>query len=230
LNGRLPAAALVTNFHREGLTLDELETLIHEFGHALHQTLSTTRYSSNAGTSVKLDFVEAPSQMLEEWIYDAKVLALFGQVCASCKPVPPDLLQRAVQSRSFGKGLQFARQHLFASFDLALHAKDAPEPMATWERMEAATPLGFEKGSRFPASFEHLVGGYGAGYYAYLWSLATAQDLRTAFEADPLDPAVGHRYRDTVLANGGQVDPNELVSRFLGRPPGNDAFFKWLDR
>jgi thimet oligopeptidase len=230
LNGRLPAAALVTNFHREGLTLDELETLIHEFGHALHQTLSTTRYSSNAGTSVKLDFVEAPSQMLEEWIYDAKVLALFGQVCASCKPVPPDLLQRAVQSRSFGKGLQFARQHLFASFDLALHAKDAPEPMATWERMEAATPLGFEKGSRFPASFEHLVGGYGAGYYAYLWSLATAQDLRTAFEADPLDPAVGHRYRDTVLANGGQVDPNELVSRFLGRPQGNEAFFKWLDR
>ncbi len=230
LVGRLPTAALVTNFDRNGLTLDELETLLHEFGHALHVALSNTRYASNAGTSVKLDFVEAPSQMLEEWVYDAKVLALFQKVCPSCEPVPADLLERAVRSRSFAKGLQFSRQHLYASYDLALYAKAAPEPMATWARMEGATPLGHEKGTMFPAAFSHLAGGYGAGYYAYLWSLATAQDLHTAFAANPLDAEVGRRYRDIVLANGSQVDANRLVERFLGRAPGNKAFFEWLNR
>ncbi|WP_295639114.1 M3 family metallopeptidase [uncultured Methylibium sp.] len=230
LAGRLPTAALVTNFDRNGLTLDELETMLHEFGHALHVTLSATRYSSNAGTSVKLDFVEAPSQMLEEWVYDAKVLALFQEVCKTCEPVPADLLERAIRSRSFAKGLQFSRQHLYASYDLALYSKAAPEPMSTWARMEGATPLGHEKGTMFPAAFAHLAGGYGAGYYAYLWSLATAQDLHTAFAADPLDAKVGRRYRDVVLGNGSQVDANELVGRFLGRAPSNKAFFEWLNR
>lgn len=229
-SGQLPTAALVTNFDRQGLTIDELETLLHEFGHALHVTLSHTRYAAQAGTAVKLDFVEAPSQMLEEWVYDAQVLALFQQVCASCEPVPADLLARAVQSRSFAKGLQFARQHLYARYDLALHDKDALDPMALWARMESATPLGYEPGSLFPAGFSHVAGGYGAGYYAYLWSLAIAQDLRTAFAADPLDPAVGRRYRETVLANGGQAPPAELVARFLGRAPSNAAFFEWLER
>jgi thimet oligopeptidase len=226
--GRLPAAALVTNFDRRGLTLDELETLLHEFGHALHTALSNTRYASQSGTSVELDFVEAPSQMLEEWVYDARVMRLFGTVCPACEPVPDDLLERARQSRSFGKGLRFARQHLYASYDLALHSSEAAEPMALWARMEAATPLSHEAGSMFPANFSHLAGGYGAGYYAYLWSLATAQDLYTAFAADPLDASVGRRFRDTVLAHGGQLEPTVLVTRFLGRSPSNEAFFDWL--
>lgn len=225
-DGRLPVAALVTNVDRQGLTLDELETLLHEFGHALHVTLSKTRYSSNAGTNVKLDFAEAPSQMLEEWVYDAAVLAL----CTGCEPLPAEPLARAVASRGFAKGIKFARQHLYASYDLALHGPDAPEPLAAWRRLEGATPLGHEPGSLLPASFDHLVGGYAAGYYAYLWSLATAQDLHTAFAANPLDAAVGRRWRERVLAEGGQVDPAELVRRFLGRAPGNAAFFRWLER
>lgn len=228
--GRLPTAALVTNFNRQGLTLQELETLLHEFGHALHVTLSHTRYAAQAGTSVKLDFVEAPSQMLEEWVYDAQVLALFQQVCAACEPVPAELLQRAVASRSFAKGLQYARQHLYASYDLALYAQSAPEPLALWAQLEGATPLGHEAGSQFPAAFSHIAGGYSAGYYAYLWSKATAIDLHTAFEKDHLDAQIGRRYRDTVLANGGQVDANELVTRFLGRAPSTAAFFEWLNQ
>ena len=230
LDQRLPIAALVTNFNREGLTLAELETMLHEFGHALHVTLSNTRYATQAGTNVKLDFVEAPSQMLQEWVYDAKVLALFSQVCAACEPVPADLLERATASRSFAKGLLFARQHLYASYDLALYAASAPEPLALWARLEGATPLGYEKGSLFPAAFSHIAGGYSAGYYAYLWSLATAHDLHTAFAADHLNGTTGQRYRSIVLANGGQIDANELVTRFLGRQPGNAAFFEWLDR
>ncbi len=228
--GRLPAAALVTNLDRDGLTLIELETLLHEFGHALHGTLSTTRYAALSGTAVKLDFVEAPSQMLEEWLYEPRVLAMLQEVCPRCEPVPADLVARAVRSRGFGKGLEFARQHLYASYDLALHGPRAVEPLALWQRMQGATPLGYVPGTMFPAGFDHVAGGYGAGYYAYLWSLATAQDLYTAFAADPFDAAAGRRYRDIVLANGGQVEPDELVRRFLGRAPDNAAFFAWLNR
>jgi thimet oligopeptidase len=228
LTGRQPAAALVVNVSRQGLTLDELETLLHEFGHGLHALLSKTRYAGQGGTNVQLDFVEAPSQMLEDWVYDPKVLALFGEVCPRCEPVPTPLLAQARAARDFGKGVQFSRQHLYASYDLALHGRDPADPLALWTQVEGATPLGHVPGSIFPAGFEHIAGGYAAGYYGYLWSLVLAEDLRTAFAADRLSPAVGRLYRDTVLENGGQVAPGELLQRFLGRPTDSQAFFKAL--
>lgn len=226
--GRRPAAALVVNVSRRGLTLDELETLLHEFGHGLHALLSKTRYAGQGGTNVQLDFVEAPSQMLEDWVYDPKVLGLFLEVCATCEPVPAALLSQARAARDFGKGLQFSRQHLYASYDLALHGHAPTDPLALWTQMEGATPLGHVPGSMFPAGFEHIAGGYAAGYYSYLWSLVLAEDLRTAFAADRLSPTVGRRYRETVLENGGQVAPGELLQRFLGRPTDSQAFFKAL--
>ena len=230
LAGRLPAAGMVVNFNRQGLTLDELDTLLHEFGHALHTLLSTTRYASQAGTNVQRDFVEAPSQMLEAWVFDPKVMALFKTVCPTCKPVPPELLAKAKRAKEFGKGVQVSRQQLFASYDLALHGKDAQDPMALWARMEGETPLGHVPGSMFPAGFGHIAGGYAAGYYGYLWSYVVAEDLRTAFAADKLDAKVGRRYRATVLANGGQVAPAELLQQFLGRPTDSKAFFKVLKK
>ncbi len=228
LTKRAPQAALVVNFDRQGLTLDEFETLLHEFGHAVHNNLSATRYASLAGTSTLRDFVEAPSQMLEEWVYDRRVLDLMKEVCARCQPVPDELLKQARVAKRYGQGLQYARQQLYASFDLELHAATAPEPMALWARMEGATPLGHVPGTMFPAGFSHVAGGYAAGYYGYLWSEVLAADLRTAFGADKLDPAVGRRYRDTVLANGGQRPPQELVEAFLGRKPSTKAFFDEL--
>jgi thimet oligopeptidase len=227
---RLPAAGLVVNFNRKGLSIDELETLLHEFGHAMHALLSNTRYASQGGTSVQRDFVEAPSQMLEDWVYDPQVLALFKEVCPSCKPAPDDLVARATKARDFAKGILFARQHLYASYDLALYTKDAPEPMATWARMEGATPLGHVKGTMFPAGFSHVATNYAAGYYGYLWSLVIAEDLRTAFAEDKLSANVGARYRAEVLSQGGQVAPAEMLRRFLGRPTNSDAFFKSLNR
>ncbi|WP_119157567.1 M3 family metallopeptidase [Caldimonas tepidiphila] len=229
LEKRQPAAALVTNFNREGLTLEELQTLLHEFGHALHSTLSRTRYAGQGGTRVLRDFVEAPSQMLEDWVFDERVLALMREVCAECPPVPPALLARADEARHFAKGLQVARQHLFASYDLALYGERAAEPLPLWAGMEAATPLGHVSGTRFPANFGHIAGGYAAGYYGYLWSLVLAEDLRTAF-ADRLDPAVGRRYRETILEQGGQKLPQVLVEQFLGRPPSREPFFRYLER
>ena len=124
----MPEAALVVNFDRRGLTLGELETQLHEFGHSVHSNLSRTRYASQAGTSVERDFVEAPSQMLEEWVYDPRVLALMKEVCAACKPVPDAMIARADEARHFGKGLFVSRQQLFASYDLALHGPKAPPP------------------------------------------------------------------------------------------------------
>ena len=235
LAGRSPAAALVVNFDRRGLTLAELETLLHEFGHALHTLLSDTRYAGNAGTRVRRDFVEAPSQMLEDWAYDPAVLALLPQVCPSCTPVPPGLIGQADRARHFAKGLQVARQRLLASYDLAFYAAAPADPLALWTAMEAATPLGHVDGSLFPAGFGHIAGGYAAGYYGYLWSLAVADDLRTAFTTpagapDRLNAATGRRYRQTVLARGGEVEPAELVRRFLGRPTDRRAFFDELDR
>jgi len=227
---RTPQAALVVNVARNGLTLDDLETLLHEFGHSVHNNLSAKRHTSQGGTSVLRDFVEAPSQMLERWVYDPKVLQIMREVCTGCAPVPDALLAQADAARRHGKGMAYARQWLYAAFDLSMHGVDAPEPMALWARMEGATPVGHVPGTMFPSGFSHVANGYDAGYYGYLWSEVVAADLRTAFAADRLDPAVGGRYRRIVLANGSQVPPRELVRRFLGREGNSQAFFEELQR
>jgi thimet oligopeptidase len=226
--GRRPQAALVVNFDRKGLTLDEMETLLHEFGHAIHALASRTRYAQQGGTNVLLDFVEAPSQMLEAWAYDPGTMALFAKVCAACKPVPAALLEQAKAAKTFGKGVRYARQHQYASYDLQLNGPVPVGALELWQRIERATPLGYVEGTKFPAGFGHLAGGYAAGYYSYLWSEVTAEDLRTAFKGRMLDVALGRRYRDTVLAQGGQVPPDELIARFLGRPRSSAAFFDSL--
>ena len=227
---RQAQSALVVNFDRRGLSLRELETLMHEFGHTLRNNLSATRYASDAGENVAQDFAEAPSQMLEDWVYDKKVLKVFQDVCPACKPVPDDLVDKARAARDFGKGMQVARQQLYAAYDLALHGPTAPDPMETWEKMEAATPLGYVAGTTFPAGFAHVAGGYGAGYYGYLWSQAVATDMRSAFGADRLDPKVGARYRATVLGEGAQKPPQQVVKDFLGRDGSPQAFFEYLKK
>ena len=150
---RTPVASLVVNFDRSGLTLDEVETLLHELGHAVHVNLSKTRYAATAGTTVMHDFVEAPSQMLEDWIYDKKVLKLMQEVCPSCKPVPDAMVAQAQAAKHYGKGGQFGRQHLYASYDITLHQQAKPEPLPLWAKMEGATPLGHVQGTMFPAGF-----------------------------------------------------------------------------
>ena len=223
-------AALVVNFNRQGLTLDEMETLLHELGHAVHNNLSATRRALQAGTSVQRDFVEAPSQMLEDWVMDKRVLKLFAEVCPTCTPVPDALLGQALVASRFGKGVLFSRQQLYASYDLALYGPELRDPLALWAQMEGDTPLGHVPGTMFPAGFSHVATHYSAGYYGYLWSLVVAMDLRTAFAADKLDPAVGRRYRNSVLANGSQRLPQAMVRDFLGRDFNAKAFFDDLKR
>ncbi len=223
---RKPISVLVANFNRKGLDQDELETLLHEFGHLLHGVLSKTRFIDHAGTSVERDFVEAPSQMFEHWARSIEPLALLPTFCEeTCPAVDADLMQRLNAARNFGRGIRYARQHLYASFDMALHQYAAGSPMEIWQRMETTTPLGHLPGTEFPGQFNHLMGGYAAGYYGYMWAEVLALDMLSKFEGRLMNPEMGHAYRKAILERGGEQDANALVRQFLGREPDNQAFF-----
>lgn len=222
---RTPISVLVTNLDRQGLNHDELETLLHEFGHVLHGVLSTTRYTDQGGTSVKRDFVEAPSQMFEEWARREEPLALFAQLCPGCPRLTSAQIAQLDAARRFGRGLFFSRQWQFAVYDMTLHTGRPPQALPAWIELEKKMPLGYVEGSLFPAGFSHLMGGYAAGYYGYMWSQVLALDMLSAFDGKLLNPAVGRRYRQTILANGGQRQPHSLVEAFLGRRPTSDAFY-----
>ncbi len=223
--GRAPVSVLVTNFNRKGLTHDEVETLFHEFGHVLHGVLSRADYSPQGGTNVMRDFVEAPSQMFEEWARRAESIALLRLSCKDCPVLGADLIHRLDDARKYGAGVKYSRQHLYAAFDMALAGREPADALATWVRMETETPLGYVDGTQFPGNFGHIAGGYAAGYYGYMWSEVLALDMLSAFGGDIMNPKVGHRFRDVILANGGQVPAQVLVKKFLGREPSSKAFF-----
>lgn len=225
LAGRTPISVLVANLDAKGLSHGELETLLHEFGHVLHGVLSKTRYVDQSGTSVKRDFVEAPSQMFEEWARREEPLALFAQVCPDCPRLTREQIGRLDAARRFGQGNFFARQGEYALYDMRLHTGAPPDPMREWIAIESATPLGYVEGSLFPAGFGHLMGGYSAGYYGYMWSQVLALDMLSAFNGKLMDPAAGRRYRDTILAAGGERQPQAMVRDFLGRAPDSAAFY-----
>jgi len=224
--GRTPVSVLVTNFNREGLNHDELETLLHEFGHVLHGTLSKAEYNPHAGTSVKRDFVEAPSQMFEEWARREQTLALMKAVCPECPLLTPDEIKRLDSARKFGMGLRYAAQWSLAEFDMQLVGGKPRPSLEVWKEIAGKMPLGYVEGTMFPASFGHLMGGYAAGYYGYMWSEVMALDMLSAFGANLMDPKVGARYKEAILEQGGQVEPKAMVRKFLGREPNSKAFFE----
>lgn len=225
LVNRTPISVLVANLNAKGLNHEELETLLHEYGHVLHGVLSKTRYVDQSGTSVKRDFVEAPSQMFEEWARREEPLALFAQICPTCPRLTKEQIAQLDAARRFGLGNFFARQGEYALYDMRLHTGTPGAPMPPWIAIENAGPLGFVEGSLFPAGFGHLLGGYAAGYYGYMWSQVIALDMLSAFDGKLMNPAVGQRYRQSILASGGQRQPHALVEAFLGRKPNSDAFY-----
>ena len=125
----------------------------------------------------------------------------------------------------FGRGIRYAQQWLYATYDMAMSIEPRPA-LAVWKQLEQATPLGHVDGTMFPAGFAHIAGsGYASGYYGYMWSEVLALDMLSPFKKDMLDPKVGIRYRDTILSQGGQVEEMDAVRKFLGREPSNEAFF-----
>jgi thimet oligopeptidase len=162
--------------------------------------------------------------MFEEWARREQPLALFKVVCAECPQLTHDDIVRLEAARRYGQGIRYARQWLYAAFDMAL-ATDPQPPLDVWKKLEGATPLGFDEGTSFPSSFSHIANQYAAGYYGYMWSEVLALDMLTPFKANMLDPKVGARYLDTILSQGGQQEEMAMVRKFLGRDPSSDAFF-----
>jgi thimet oligopeptidase len=224
--GRKPISVLVSNFNREGLTHSELETLLHEFGHVLHGVLSQTEYNQHAGTSVERDFVEAPSQMYEEWANRIESLALMRAHCTTCPVIDEPLVRRLRSARKFGSGIDWGRQHLYAAYDMALSSERPGNALEVWTAMEASTPMGHVDGTSFPGTFEHIASGYAAGYYGYMWAKVIALDLISAFGTDIMNGEVGRRFREMILSRGSEEPARELVERFLGRAVSSEAFFE----
>ncbi len=223
--GRKAISVLVTNFDRNGLTHDELETLLHEFGHVLHGVLSHTEYNQHSGTSVERDFVEAPSQMYEEWASRHESLSLLRSHCPDCPEIDRSLVERLNAAAKFGAGIDYGRQLLYAEFDMALSSENPGRCLQVWQQMEGATPMGYVEGTSFPGTFEHIASGYAAGYYGYMWAKAIALDMVSVFGADIMNREAGRRVREMILSRGGEEPARALVENFLGRPVSTEAFF-----
>jgi len=229
----LPVAQLVCNFTAPAaaapsqLTHDEVITLFHEFGHGLHHMLTRVAYPSIAGINgVAWDAVELPSQFMENFVWRAEVLPLISAHVDSGEPLPVDMLQRLVGTRTFNAALDTLRQIELASFDFELHANfddklgaNVAATLAAVRRRVAVVPAAAF--NRMPASFAHIfAGGYAAGYYSYKWAEVLAADAFEAFEeAGVFDASTATRFRDSILARGGSVDAMDAFVRFRGRQP-----------
>ncbi len=236
-----PLAALVCNFTKPTaekpslLTHEEVETYFHEFGHCLHTLLSEAELFGFAGTGVERDFVEAPSQILENWIWDADVLATFAAHYETEEILPRSLLDGMIRARHLGSGLEAERQFFYGIYDFTLHSDPEGDLDSTelghelWGRRGEGVELyGAIPETHFQAAFGHLTG-YQAGYYGYQWSLVYAADMFQRFrEMGMLDPEAGMHFRKAILARGGTLDGLDLVKDYLGRDPDMTAYLEHL--
>jgi thimet oligopeptidase len=233
---RLPVAAVVANFTKPGpdspslLKHDEALTLFHEFGHVLHFCLTEVDHPRFAGYDTEWDFVEAPSQIMENWMWEPEVLGRFARHYETGEPIPDELVARLVAARDQNEGLVNLRQVFLGKFDLALHAGTEHLDIDEVNREAFAySLLPFHDGTHFGASFGHLMGGYDAGYYGYQWAKVYGDDMFSVFaEEGILSPEVGRRYRNEVLARGYSRDAIEHLRAFLGREPSPDAYLEHL--
>jgi thimet oligopeptidase len=234
----LPVAAIVANLAAPAngkpslLSHDDVETMFHEFGHIMHMTLTRAPFETLSGSNVAQDFVEAPSQMLENWVWSPEVLnRISGHYLDHSQKLPADLLQKMIAARDFDQGYYYTRQLMLALTDMDYHTADGAVDSAAiydrnYEEMIGVKPVA---GAHFAGTFGHLMGGYDAGYYGYLWSLVYATDMFTRFQdGGLLSPEVGADYRRVILENGNRKDAIDLLGEFLGRAPNSEAFFKKL--
>jgi len=175
---------------------------------------------------VERDFVEVPSRMYEEWTRRKESLSLLAGYCApACPQVDEDMVKRLSEARRYGAGERYARQRLYAAYDMATSGSTIADPRQVWADMVGATPLGHVPDMNFPGTFEHIISGYTAAYYGYMWSEALALDMLSAFDDNLMNPAVGRRFREDVLSQGSQKRAQQMVRDFLGREPSDQAFF-----
>ncbi|MFL6501803.1 MAG: M3 family metallopeptidase [Candidatus Udaeobacter sp.] len=234
-----PTVALLCNFPPASgdapslMTHQDVETLFHEFGHALHSIVTRAKYGRFAGTNVPGDFVEAPSQMLQNWVWDKKVLDTFAADYRDpSKKIPADIVKKLNDAKLADAGVLYRRQFAFASLDLALHDPH-PEEMP-YDCVAISNPilekvfLPIDPSTTFVSYFGHL-NGYDAGYYGYAWADAIAADMATVFEKAKdgyLDKQAGMKLRREIYEPGDSRDVNESIEKFLGRKQSIEPFLK----
>lgn len=236
-----PVCALVCNFPTPApgqpslLSHNDVETLFHEFGHAMHTILTRAKYSRFSGTSVPGDFVEAPSQMLENWVWDKGVLDSFAADYRDpSKKIPEEILSKLKAARLATEGTFYRRQISFGLMDLRLHTEihdgNADKVLPLSNEVMSRVFLPRPEGTAFVAYFGHIIG-YDAGYYGYAWADAIAADMSTVFEQSPggyFDPTAGKRLRTEIYEPGDSRDVNLSIEKFLGRPRSLVPFLQKL--
>lgn len=230
-----PIAALECNFPKPGaqaalMQHEEMVTFFHEFGHVLHEMLTLSELAQFSGSEAKRDFVEVPSQMFEEWAWSREVLDMFARHHETKAKIPDDLFQAMTKSRTFGRALYTQRQLVFATLDYELHTRPAPlDSTKVMEEVQTKVDsFRFVKGTHGQTSFGHLIT-YDAGYYGYQWALSLTRDVLTRFRKEGLmNTTTTNAWRTEVLSKGGGIDPVDLVTKFLGRPPNHDAYFAYV--
>lgn len=230
-------SVVITNFPKSTdqkpslLKRSDVRTFFHEFGHALHAILGRTYIASFAGTHVKRDFVEMPSQMLEEWLTDKDILKKVSGHYQTGEPLPDELIDRIIAMKNFSAGDFLQRQLALSQFSLDLFKEGQEKVPQVYLRevYEQFKPhILFDPDNHMYASFGHLTG-YGAKYYGYMWSKVFALDLFEAIKKEGLlNPVVGKKYVQEVIGKGGSEDPNVLLKNFLGREPNQEAFLRDL--
>lgn len=237
INNR-PHVSIVCNFTKPTktkpslLTFNEVTTLFHEFGHALHGMLANTTYESLSGTSVYWDFVELPSQIFENWCYEKECLDFFADHYETGEKIPSDLIEKLKKAANFQQGYQTVRQISFGLLDMAFHSAPASTitdiPAFEQEAMKRTDLLPKVPGTLMATSFSHIFqGGYSAGYYSYKWAEVLDADAFDLFlEKGVFDEVTAASFQTNILSAGGSEHPSVLYKRFRGREPKTDALLK----
>lgn len=230
-----PLCAMVANFTKPGadspslLLHSEVETLFHEFGHVLHQNLARTEFATFSGTQTERDFVEAPSQIMEHWTWNAEILKRFARHHETGEPIPTGLVDQLVAARRLNKAMHQLRQLQYGWWDQELHAGCDRDLDAIHDIGCEISLLPPHEGTFPLASFGHIMGGYDASYYGYMWAEVFGDDMFSRFEKEGVtNPDVGRAYREAVLSKGGALDADRMLVDFLGREPNNEAFLRKL--
>jgi thimet oligopeptidase len=232
---QLPWTAIIGNWpvpapgHPSLLAHSDVVVLFHEFGHAMAAALDQSPYPTTS--NYRLDFVEAPSQMLENWMWQPAILKRISRNVTTRQPLPDSLIRRMIEVKHLTDGNFWGAQVFYATYDMTLHTAKGPiDPTRTWDELYPQYLPFTQPANTWPeAGFGHIMGGYEAGYYGYLWSKRYAQDMFTRFEREGiLNPRTGRAYRNDVLAPSGTEEPDVLVQRFLGRPVSDSAFYREL--
>ncbi|WP_298238493.1 M3 family metallopeptidase [uncultured Algibacter sp.] len=234
-----PHISIVCNFTKPTktkpslLTFNEVTTLFHEFGHALHGMLANTTYPSLSGTSVFWDFVELPSQVMENWCYEKEALELFATHYETGEVIPMDLVEKIKDSATFHEGMQTLRQLSFGLLDMSWHAGESPETIKDVKTHESKA---FENTKLYPdvsencmsTAFSHIFqGGYSSGYYSYKWAEVLDADAFEYFKEEGIfNKTVADKFKDNVLSKGGTENPMTLYKRFRGQEPKPEALLK----